>query len=640
MVKLAAFQVTFHGTYTPMSPDMVPLILDTGASVSISPVRTDFITPLKPAQHITIKGIASGLQVAGIGDVAYTFVNDAGKAQTITLQNCLYVPQSVVRLICPRQIGAVTGYQEDGLYATQSSCRLIVEGKVTTLAYDTISNLPFLFTKPGIRSYLHYIASQGTPPTAATSVATQPMHLTKRQRQKLYLHELSAHEGFKNLNHLIRQGVFPGVDRTLAQEPDPLCPACAFGKAHRLCHKTHTGQISSGHTVPGQGVSSDGMESSTPGRPFTTKGSPSKLRYNYVSFWVDHMSQFVHVTFHASKAATELVKSKTEFEQFSARYNVKIQNIRADNGVYSAQLFKDACLKQQQNLTFCAVGAHWQNGIAERFIGMITQHARTILLHAMAKWPDVVTEVFWTYALQHAVIFHNSSIRKEKTKTPFEAFTGETPPWHESDFRVFGSPTYILQKELQDGSSVGRWKPRAWPGVYIGTSTCHSIAIPLIYNPRTTHVTPQFHVIFEEYFHTVNGPTSMDTTAYLAKLFNSTARWMHINPFSLEPHLFDSFWHQDDPLPTCRKRKFSRPDSAPLRGSSELDFTGASEPPLRGSPTLTSNDDPLRGSPTTRNIATASDAAIATSASPHTTSPSPTGLHVATAEISSDGLQP
>jgi hypothetical protein len=63
---------------------------------------------------------------------------------------------------------------------------------------------------------------------------------------------------------------------------------------------------------------------------------------------------------------------------------VKIQNIRADNGVYSAQLFKDACLRNQQNLTFCAVVAHWQNGIAEHFIGTITQRARTILLNAMA----------------------------------------------------------------------------------------------------------------------------------------------------------------------------------------------------------------------------------------------------------------
>ncbi len=118
-----------------------------------------------------------------------------------------------------------------------------------------------------------------------------------------------------------------------------------------------------------------------------------------MSFWVDHMSPFVCVTFHSSKAATELVRSKTEFEQCTARFNVRISNIRAD-GVHSAQLFHDACMKQQQTLTFCAMGAHWQNGIAEHFIGTITQRARIILLHAMAKWPDIIiTEDMWTFSL-------------------------------------------------------------------------------------------------------------------------------------------------------------------------------------------------------------------------------------------------
>jgi len=240
-----------------------------------------------------------------------------------------------------------------------------------------------------------------------------------------------------------------------------------------------------------------------------TKGSPSKLRYNYISFWVDHMS-----TFHSSKAATELVHSKSEFEHYAAQFNVKIQNICADNGVHSAQLFK---VQNQQNLTFCAVGAHWQNGIAECFIGTITQWARTILLNAMSKWPEIITEDMWTYALRHVVNFHNSSLREGKSISPYEAFTGETPPWAIADYRVFGSSTYILQKELQDGSSLGCWKLRAWPGAYISNRTCHASSIPLIYNPWTAHIRPQYHVIYDEYFHTVSHTASQDPSAYLEK---------------------------------------------------------------------------------------------------------------------------
>lgn len=64
LVLLAAFQSTYSDTTTPLTPDMVPLVIDTGASVTITPFQTDFITPLQPVQQTTIQGIASGLQVA------------------------------------------------------------------------------------------------------------------------------------------------------------------------------------------------------------------------------------------------------------------------------------------------------------------------------------------------------------------------------------------------------------------------------------------------------------------------------------------------------------------------------------------------------------------------------------------------
>jgi|NOAtaT_6_FD_contig_21_10742647_length_285_multi_3_in_0_out_0_1 hypothetical protein len=60
---------------------------------------------------------------------------------------------------------------------------------------------------------------------------------------------------------------------------------------------------------------------------------------------------------------------------------IKIKNIRANNGVYTAKLFQESCARSQQHLTFCAVGAHWQNRIAERFIGSITQQECTILFY-------------------------------------------------------------------------------------------------------------------------------------------------------------------------------------------------------------------------------------------------------------------
>jgi hypothetical protein len=46
-----------------------------------------------------------------------------------------------------------------------------------------------------------------------------------------------------------------------------------------------------------------------------------------------------------------------------------------------------------------------QNGIAKHSIGFITQVARTILAHAISKWPGAVTKEFRLFAEHHACTF-------------------------------------------------------------------------------------------------------------------------------------------------------------------------------------------------------------------------------------------
>lgn len=174
------------------------------------------------------------------------------------------------------------------------------------------------------------------------------------------------------------------------------------------------------------------------------------------------------------------------------------------------------------------------------------------------------------YVPQHAVHFHNSSIQKDAATTPYESFTGETLPWSITDFRVFGSPTYVLTKELQDGTSFGKWKSRAWEGVYIGNSTCHASAIPLIYNPASTHISPQYHVVYDEYFHSIHGPRSVAPDAYLEKLFHSSACWFYENPYHDTPNFFESYWHHVGMTkPTCKRRLENLTD-APLGWSAPV----------------------------------------------------------------------
>jgi hypothetical protein len=331
LIKVAAFEATYHDSLTPISPDMVPLVIDTGASITVTPYLTDFIGPIKPIQAIEIKGIASGLQVRGIGTVSYSFHNDAGNLQTITLSDCLYVPQCTAHLLCPHQIGTATKCKTDGFFSHTNATTLYANGARTTIQYDTTANLPLLFIAPGISSFHRYCAHNGfiTQPVTTSSIQDfnpQFRNLTIAQWRKLHLHERCAHAHWEQINCWIRSGLLP-CNPSLATEPDPICATCQFGKAHKRSHKSDTGKIAKNVKAPGDGVSSDGMEAGCPERVMTTHGLPTTKKFHYCSFWVDHYSQFIYVTMHETKRAEELVRSKHEFEDFASRYNVKIKNI-------------------------------------------------------------------------------------------------------------------------------------------------------------------------------------------------------------------------------------------------------------------------------------------------------------------------
>lgn len=229
LLQLAAFEATYYNNITPISPDMVPLVIDTGASITVTPYSTDFISPIRPIQSVEIKGIASGLQVKGYGDVRYSFHNDAGELQSLTLQNCLYVPHCTARLLCPRQIGATTGHPEDGFNAVSKDPILTFEGKPTTIKYNDISGLPILYTAPGVTSFYRFCANQSflsSSPDKQSSPTAPPLflyrNLTPSQQRKLHLHECCAHAHWVQINSWIRNGSLP-CDRSLASVPDPVC---------------------------------------------------------------------------------------------------------------------------------------------------------------------------------------------------------------------------------------------------------------------------------------------------------------------------------------------------------------------------------------------------------------------------------
>jgi hypothetical protein len=210
LVQLACFEATYHQTLTPLTPGMYPIVIDTGASATITPCLTDFVQPPQPVQHTEIKGIASGLAVESIGTVAYTFINNDQKKQVLTLANVLYVPTCTSRLLCPRQIGHTTGNPTDGFHSTMDKSILTMDGKRTTMLYDTTTQLPIFFTAPGITSFKTFCANNSqlaslplsNSPTSNTNAFHNMSHM---QWHKQQLHECCNHVSWAQLNAWISQ---------------------------------------------------------------------------------------------------------------------------------------------------------------------------------------------------------------------------------------------------------------------------------------------------------------------------------------------------------------------------------------------------------------------------------------------------
>ena len=82
---------------------------------------------------------------------------------------------------------------------------------------------------------------------------------------------------------------------------------------------------------------------------------------------------------------------------------VLVQFYQSNNGISASADFMNEVNKGLQNITFSGVGAHHQNGIAERGVQSILTKARTLVIHAAIHWPDATTNSLWPMAVDYAL---------------------------------------------------------------------------------------------------------------------------------------------------------------------------------------------------------------------------------------------
>jgi len=238
----------------------------------------------------------------------------------------------------------------------------------------------------------------------------------------------------------------------------------------------------------------------------------------------------------------ETLKSKLAFEKFALSPGVHIKHYHADNGRFKDNLFTKSIEDKGQTISFCGVGAHHQNGIAEKRIGDLQRRATKLLLHAQRRWPEAINTHLWTYAIRAANDSRNYAPTNKNDTSPMSRFcTTSSVPTIQNQHH-FGCPTYVLKKELQDHKKIRKWSDRTRVGINLGYSSRHALNVSLILNLQTGLVSPQYHWQYDDLFEATTGtqarsiPTSQ--WQYKAGLTNEKPE------LDEEEQIYENLWEE------------------------------------------------------------------------------------------------
>jgi hypothetical protein len=114
----------------------------------------------------------------------------------------------------------------------------------------------------------------------------------------------------------------------------------------------------------------------------------------------------------------------------------------------------------------------------------------------------------WPYAMRMANDVSNFAPGIRDAISPIEKLTQVAVAPRVRRSHTFGSPVYVLENKLQTGKSIPKWNEKSRIGLYLGSSPRHSRNVALVLNLRTGHVSPQFHVLFDDLFETLRSSSA------------------------------------------------------------------------------------------------------------------------------------
>ena len=519
-----------------------PLIWDSGASVCVTNNRSDFIEFSPNSSISSLGGYAIGHEgeVKGQGTVLWSVETENGVLRTLKLP-AYYLPSCKYRLVSTNAV--VKAYEGEQFNIGANGGRLSgipndsIRGPIfvpLNQSSNLLVSMAHEFGPFGSQSLLNVSSHQLSVP----EVNRDNLNLSESEKELLRWHERLGHIAFHKVQNLMRSGVLAmsesarRIHRSASQLKPIRCAACLFAKQRARSApglktsllKHRSGILKNNSLQPGQEVSVDHFICSQKGRLFTSRGKTSdSSMYSGGCIFVDHASGYIHVEFQSVMSSHATIESKLEYENICRDHGVIPQKYLSDNGTaFASKEFTEHLNEFKQTNRFAGVGAHHHNGVAERSIQTIMSISRAMMIHSAIHWPDMADTGLWPMAVKQATFLWNHIPDPATGLSPSDLFS--KVKWNQNkfhDMHVWGCPVYVLDKRIGDGKKIPRWTPRSRRFMYMGVAPTYATSVPLVLNPESGAITPQFHVVFDDSFSTV--------TALIEDLPNfQSAAWQNL----------------------------------------------------------------------------------------------------------------
>lgn len=190
---------------TPISFNDLPFYVNTGATVHISPEKSDFLM-LQPTNARSVKGVGgSSITAIGIGNIKLCIA----RSTYIALQNALYIPNTTVHLI---SVSTLARDNQAIAHFDETSCWITNKSTNATIAHGML--LP---TKNLYSLALH-------------SIHAEHAFMANHTPDLETLHRRLGHANYQTLRDMLRKGMISGMPTSLHNGDAPKCEFCVLSK--------------------------------------------------------------------------------------------------------------------------------------------------------------------------------------------------------------------------------------------------------------------------------------------------------------------------------------------------------------------------------------------------------------------------